>query len=701
LIRNLQRPPANNLILAAAALTIALSAILSPAQTTQPPASPPPQPSAPDQSSEPALPPGKVLFSRDASSQPADSGAQPPDDQKPHIPPQPDSLAVTDAERSALTFTAYDLDLHLTPASSAISARAGIAVRNDGALPLKRLILQITSTLHWDSISNRTASGAVVPVAFATHRVDTDADHTGEMEEAVVTLPQPLPPGSSITLATLYSGAIQPSAHRLERIGAPTDQALAEDWDAIAAPTSDAPADGTALRGFGNVLWYPVSAPPVFLGEGASLFQSVGATRLRESAATIRLRLAVEYVGDPPDAAFFCGRREQLNATSDNPDLPAAQAAGIATALFDSRPLGFRTPSLFVTGSAPTVTGTPANSDLIAAVTDHYDTLTAYSAAAALVEPLLTDWFGPQPLTQLAILDHPGQPFEDDALLVRPMHAVDPATLAPALAHSLTHAWFRSSHAWIDEGLAQFMSILWTERTAGRPAALAELQQAAQSLALLEPEVPASDFTASSSSTSNPESPNPPDQAQAAKSSVSPAGTSLADATGDVFYRTKAAAVWWMLRTLIGDDALKESLQAYRRDPKLDRDPLGIEHTLERVSHKDLHWFFNDWVYRDRGLPDLSIVSVTPSRQEGTTGLATGYLVAVVVRNDGYATADVPVTVRSGNASQTERLRIPGQATVSTRILFAGTPDLVEVNDGGVPETVSSVHTRQLVLPGL
>ena len=71
------------------------------------------------------------------------------------------------------------------------------------------------------------------------------------------------------------------------------------------------------------------------------------------------------------------------------------------------------------------------------------------------------------------------------------MRAVEPATLAPALAHSLTHAWIHSTRPWIDEGLAQFLSVLWTERTAGRAAALAELQDAARSLALAEPEVPA------------------------------------------------------------------------------------------------------------------------------------------------------------------------------------------------------------------
>ena len=668
-------------------LMLALVAFEPPASAaaqTQPPSSTSDQPAT----SKPIPLPGKVLFSRDATTAP---DTPPADAQKPEA--TPDSLAVTDAERSALTFTAYDLDVHLTPARAAISARAGLIVRNDSAVSLNRLTLQITSTLHWDSISTPTAT-ATTPLPFATHAVETDADHTGAMQEAVITLPQPLAPGASLTLSALYSGAIPPSAERLERIGAPADQAAAADWDAIAAPDPDGLAGGTAIRGFGNVLWYPVSAPPVFLGDGARLFQAVGNARLRQSAATVRLRLAVEYIGDPPNAAFFCGRRELLIATSDNPNLPAAESPGVATALFAPRPLGFRTPSLFVTSSAASDTGTAANPDLIAAVTGRYDALPAYAAAATLVEPLLTDWFGAQPLNNLTILDHPGQPFEDDALLVRPMRAVEPATLAPALVHSLTHVWIRSSKPWIDEGLAQFAALLWTERSAGRKAALAQLQDAALPLALAEPEVPASDSSSSSKTASV-----PPDSTGPPTPSVSPAGASLAEATGDVFYRTKAAAVWWMLRAIIGDDPLKQALQAYRIDARLDHDPEGMERTLEKFSHKDLHWFFNDWVYRDRGLPDLSIESVTPSQLVGRAGLPAGWLVAVVVRNDGYAEAEVPVTVRSGATTQTQRLRIPGRASVSTRIVFPGTPEQVEVNDGGVPETQTSVHTRQLVLP--
>ncbi len=525
------------------------------------------------------------------------------------------------------------------------------------------------------------------------------------MSEAVITLPQPLAPGASIALTALYSGAIPPSAERLERIGAPADPARAADWDSIAVPTADSPNAGTALRGFGNVLWYPVSAPPVFLGDGARLFQAVGAAKLRESAATIRLRVAVEYLGDPPDAAFFCGQRGQLIAISDNPNLPAAESPGIATAVFEPQPLGFRTPSLFITANAATDTGTSANPGLIAAITGpgHSDSLPAYAAAASLVEPLLTDWFGAQPLTALTILDHPGQPFEDDALLVRPMAAADPATLESALAHSLTHAFIHSIHPWIDEGLAEFVSLLWTERTQSRAAALAALQESTRTLAIAEPEDP--DAAPSPTSSDSPN--NAPTQSSSSSSqpdssvpSTHTAGASLAAATGEIFYRTKAAAVWWMLRSIVGDQDLKLTLQAYRNDPKLDQDPTGFEQILEKTSHKDLHWFFNDWVYRDRGLPDLTIVNVAPSQTESRSGLPTGWLVAVEVRNDGYAEAEVPVTVRSATSTETHMLRIPGRASASTRIIFPGTPEQVVVNDGSVPETRTSSHTRQLVLPG-
>jgi hypothetical protein len=246
---------------------------------------------------------------------------------------------------------AYDLDAHLTPAASALTMHAHITVRNTSNDPLPRIALQISSSLKWESIR---LAGA--PLALTQHLLDTDADHTGKVSEAVLTLPQPLAPGASLTLDALYSGTIPTDATRLERIGATPAQAIDTDWDEIGntalASSSDADETpitlNTALRGFGNVLWYPVSAPPLFLGDGAKLFQAVGAMRLSESFATIRLHLAVDYHGDPPTAAYFCGRRQPLTAIPDDPDMPTAAGSGIATADFHPEPIGFRLPSLFI-----------------------------------------------------------------------------------------------------------------------------------------------------------------------------------------------------------------------------------------------------------------------------------------------------------------------------------------------------------------
>jgi len=606
---------------------------------------------APPPPTDEATPHGKVLFNRDQESPAVEKTAKAPAKQS--------VVAVTDAERASLTFTAYDLDAHLAPAQSDLAVHAGFTVKNSGKEPLTRLILQISSSLHWESFAMRSA-GRVSPLSFTVQTIDTDADHTGKATEAVISLPQPLEAGASVELTTFYSGEVAQSAERLERIGAPLDQASRADWDRISP-------EWTGLRGFGSVLWYPTAAVPVFLGDGAKLFQSVGQTRLQQSEATVRLRLTVEYVGDAPDAAFFCGRREQLKAVSENQSLPVAESPGVATAEFSDRPLGFRTLSLFVTDRAGTVT----NDSLISAVTDHYDALAGYGAAAEKVRPLLAEWLGPGPLGVLTILDHDGQPFEDDALLVAPMRASAPDTLAAALAHSLSHAWFRSSHVWLDEGVAQFMSLQWMEQSQGREVAVGYMQEEAKALALVEP---------------------PPAQS----ASAGEEGQSLIRASDEVYYRTKAAAVLGMLRSIVGDDALRRALQLYRED-KMDSDPKEFQRVLERTARRELAWFFDDWVYRDRGLPDLSIASVTPRAIDQIGNKGAGWLVAVEVRNDGGAVAEVPVTVRSGTLTATQRLRIPGRSSASTRIVFEGIPSEVLVNDGSVPEVASSVHTKQIV----
>jgi len=80
-------------------------------------------------------------------------------------------------------------------------------------------------------------------------------------------------------------------------------------------------------------------------------------------------------------------------------------------------------------------------------------------------------------------------------------------------------------------------------------------------------------------------------------------------------------------------------------------------------------------------------------------GKSGGYLVSVEVRNDGDAVAEVPVTVRAGRLFATERLRIAAHASASTRVVFEGTPESVEVNDGSVPELRSTSHTLDFPPP--
>ncbi len=610
-----------------------------------------PQPAAPE--APPANEPhGTVLFNRNEDT-------PPPTEKK---PASAKSIAsVTDADRASLTFTAYDLDVHLVPAKSHIAVRANFTVRNTGAQPLSHLPLQLSSSLNWESISQRT-DGHLQPLSFAEHLIDTDTDHTGQAQEAIITLPQPLAPGATLELTALYSGEITQSGERLERIGAPPSQAFVADWDTISPEI-------TALRGFGNVLWYPTASAPALLGDGAKLFQFIGQTKLNQFAATIRLRLSVEYLGDPPRMAWFLGQPESLIAVSENVNALVSDAPGVATAEFPARPLGFRTPNLFVTNAAPAV----VTDNVLSAITTHDEALPAYINAAANVQPLIAEWLGHSPITPLNLIDHDGQPFEDDTFLAIPMRDTSAESLTPMLAHSLSHAWFRSSHAWLNEGVAQFMSLLLVEQNEGRDAALNQLHDQLNTLALSEP-----DFSKSAD----------PDHA----------GQSLIQAHDEIYYRTKAVAVLWMLRSITSDEALKQALQLYRHTGKRDEDPKEFQRLLEQTSKQDLGWFFDDWVYRDRGLPDLSIANVTPRLIPAQGTKEAGWLIAVEVRNDGDAIADVPVIIHSGTLTASGRVRVPGHSTASTRIVFEGSPTEVVVNDGTVPELTATTHTKQLVV---
>jgi aminopeptidase N len=304
-----------------------------------------------------------------------------------------------------------------------------------------------------------------------------------------------------------------------------------------------------------------------------------------------------------------------------------------------------------------------------------------YKHAVGEVLPLVQQWLGTHPKTALTIVDLPepdDASFEEGPVLFTGMKAEDQNKLTPIVVHSLTHAYFQSSFSWLEEGVAYFVGSLWVERNRGREMALAELDSSRSALSLAEPGEPAAESTGFQ-----------PVPAQKDGSRDKP-GESLIAAKDPIYYRTKATYVFWMLRDLAGDNALSQALQRY--DPAADADGNEFENVLEKASGKDLKWFFADWVYHDRGLPDLSITGVYPS----SASMPGSYVVAVGVQNSGFAETEVPVSVRSAGATVTARLRVPANSQITHRFLLVGEPVEVAVNDGTVPEVQASVHKLDL-----
>jgi hypothetical protein len=735
-------------IVAIAALNFA--AISCPAQST-PPAHQPATPTA--QPTQPAQPHhGTVIFSRstDESGQSTTQPIQSPVNEAAPVPsPNAEGeLAAPPLPPPQVTFTALDLDVHLLPAAQQIAVRALITLRNDGATPLARIPLQISSSLNWERIRVTTPDGQThdIPLQLAT--INSDADHTGQLHEAIIPLAAPLPPGQSFQLDVTYSGVIALSAQRLQSIGAPDSLALHSDWDQISLPF-------TGLRGFGNVVWYPVVSAPVLLGDGARLFDEIGSHKLRLSGARFRLRLTVEFPhGQAPTVALINGHSVPLAITESSGSLDQTQeVASIATADSGLSILGFEAPSLFVATRTPH----PGPNLTAFALPEDNVAVEFWTTAATAVTPFLERWLGPQPRSQLTLLDLPDPddaPFETGAMLAAPLREPGPRTkpgaLDSVLVHALTHAWIAFPNsptspafpnsptspafpnsptspnspppppAWLNEGVAQFLGTLWEEHQHGRDSALRMLEADRPALALAEPASPG-------------QSPGQP----------------LASAISSVYYRTKAAYVLWMLRDLAGDPALSAALKGTGFSPYINdkestgalapeggvhpeggggfnprimptnstralapdggisensispanKTPSPFEKLLEASdSHPDLVWFFADWVDADKGLPDLTIDGVFPN-----PAASGNYLVAVNIANAGYAAADVPVTVRSGSGEDarfvTQRVHVPAHDKISVRILILGKPTEVQVNDGTVPETQATIHITKFEDP--
>jgi len=629
-------------VLAIAFLTTALA--INPVRAQNPPS----QPQDGQDNSAPAKSPGKVLFHRSL-----DPNGNTVSQTGPAANPANQNAtasSVEDGVRKAVVLTGLELDVHLNTAAQQITVRGTLSARNSGKSALSRIPLQLSSSLNWERIR---VAGHDVPLAVAT--VNSDSDHTGQLHEAVVPLAAPLDPGATVQLEFFYSGTIAPTARRLVSVGTPDDSAAHSDWDEISP-------DFTGLRGFGNVVWYPVASTPVMIGDGAQLFDEIGRQKLLAAGSSFRLRLTVEFPhGQSPTVAVVNGHTVSLKVA--DPQNGGPEVPGVATADTGSTRLGFESPSLFVTTeiahAGPHMTAYAAPADEPA--------VKAWLAAAANVVPMIERWLGPDPRSQLTILDLPDpddNPWESGTVLAIPVHDAPPDQIASVLSHSLTHAWMSPTPFWLDEGTANFMGTLWDDHEHHRDQALATLEAGRQALAMEEPPSPGEG-----------------------------AGQPIAQATSPVYYRTKAAYILWMLRNLVGDDALGAALREANAAAAKNADPLqAFQSSLTSAApRQDLTWLFADWIKADRGLPDLTIDKIFPNAVQSGN-----WLVSVTISNAGYAAAKVPVTVRSATNTTTDQVLVPARGSVTPRLLIQGRPTEVQVNDGTIPETQASIHVTHL-----
>ncbi|MCI0352209.1 MAG: hypothetical protein L0Z53_22545, partial [Acidobacteriales bacterium] len=254
--------------------------------------------------------------------------------------------------------------------------------------------------------------------------------------------------------------------------------------------------------------------------------------------------------------------------------------------------------------------------------------------------------------------------------------------LEVSLAYARSHADVPSPRLWIHEGLAAAAQAFQREKQEGRGGAISFMESRRQMLVGTEK---ANLKTATSTPAQGGEAP-------------SNAATSLVASPDELLARSKGMYVWWMLRDMLGERVLQSAFQKYR--PEDDKEPAYLQRLLEAEARTgapqavaNLEQFFDDWVYRDRGLPDFRVVSVYARQMLGS-----GFLLSVTVENLGGAAAEVPVIARSRDEHASRRLWVPARQQATVRIPLRAQPLEAQVNDGSVPETDVTNNTVEVRL---
>ena len=390
--------------------------------------------------------------------------------------------------------------------------------------------------------------------------------------------------------------------------------------------------------------------------------ETVARWKAREPQAQLRINLSHSGQGTP--TILLCNGKAA----------GAKSIEQLGRAYLSKTQCGFdgmgETVPLFVVGPFEGLDQPPVN---ISYQPDHKPAAENYALAVRLAVPFVTEWFGtlkPPPEARAEVVelsDAEAAPYESGSMLLTPFGS-DPKLSRLTAVHQLTHVSLFSSRPWIYEGLAHFAQAVYREQDSGRQAALDFIGLHCTALAEAERAL------------------------ERKRTQDAEAGESLINTNMEDLYRSKALYVWWMLRDMIGDDALKKAIAAYRSDA--DTTPSYMQHLIEAQSKSDLGWFFDDWVYHDRGLPDFKVAAVYPWEPSRNA-----YVVTVTVENLGNAAAEVPVTLKMAEGQTTKRLLVHGKSNAIIRIEANSAPREIVVNDGSVPESDLSNNEYKIEAP--
>ena len=558
-------------------------------------------------------------------------------------------------DRDAFTITRYQLEAQVDRASHVMAVSGRLSLRNDSSTPQRNVTLQVSSSLTWNGIAFNNE-----PVEWIGNAYTTDIDHTGAVSEAIVTLPAAVPPGGKVDLDVQYGGTVTPDATRFTRMGAPSEIALRNDWDEISESF-------TAVRGLGNVVWYPVSLPAVSLSEGNTVFTAIDTwkTRHKDSqfdavirviAADVKLCIAGSAMTVPcGEVSETSDPRSEGSATQVSNHIRLNGLGGVSPAFAVAEYVRLERPGVIVFH-------VPSKASIAK----------DYAAAAEANAPVLDDWLplAGDPAMVVELTNPNANPFQDGPLLFTPLRRSNSATLGLLIMPAQVASRFSTSRAWIENGVQRFLQAVMIEKRSGRKDALKFLNE------YLSPLVEAEQSA---------------DRPQTAESTPSPnsASNSLLNTSDQILLRGKGSFVFWMLRDMLGDSDLQKALASYR--PTDDTSTAYLQRVLEEGHKRDLEWFFDDWVYRDRGLPDFRIENVYARPVLGDPNKLS--LVTVTIENRGGAGAEVPVTVQSATGEKSIRILVPAHQKTSERVQLPEMPTRAVVNDGSVPVLNSSEGT--------